>query len=436
MRLLLIRALSSAALRSHDTLPELAHRSFRLRVVDAHMIADLRLPVEQILEVRNASVRRLPLDDVASGLSEDDSAVDAALGLSRQRPGRVTQSLGSYGMCGSEGFRKFVWLARWVASAVFWALDGVPIRRRNAPRIESRPSRRLFCDEGAFLFQTQQVVRYGRSVMGGTEDFVLVLLQRLDPGVHVCGVLLRIVGDTALGGHKDTGQLRTQLFFRVIDIPETVGFGERGPIQAGWVSAEMCKFMENRAVIAGSISESLFGREMDAILSAIVECPVGLVMYHLCPGALQDLFTGLHCFKGSVLFRSVRGNSIHLLGIEDGVDAMDQVRLVSIRATVSRRAPFVMVISGAWPRSVGRGLDLPKLDLGALFSLAYLPAAFGGLSVGHPPRVRIAFPEAGGHQVNGVAATVGLARGRIHRHAERNGARLPGFLPWSYTLLQ
>jgi len=144
------------------------------------MIAHLRLPVERILEMRNPSVRRLPLDDVASGLSEDHAAVDAALGLGRQHPGRVAQSLGSYGLCGREGVRKLVWLARWAASAVFWALDGVPIRRRNSLGSESRPSRRLFCDEGALPFQTQQVVRYGGSVMGGAENFVLVLLQHLD----------------------------------------------------------------------------------------------------------------------------------------------------------------------------------------------------------------------------------------------------------------
>src|ERR1700684_895846 len=106
----------------------------------------------------------------------------------------------------------------------------------------------------------------------------------------------------------------------------------------------MCKFVENLAVIAGGISESLLGREMDAILSAIVECPVYLVVHHLRPGVLQDLLTGLHSFKGSVLFRSVYRYPIHLPGIEDGVDAMDQVRLVSIRATVSGRAPFVTVI--------------------------------------------------------------------------------------------
>src|ERR1700691_3071782 len=96
-------------------------------------------------------------------------------------------------------------------------------------------------------------------------------------------------------------------------------------------------------------------------------------------------------------------NAIHLLGIEDGIDAMDQARLVSIRATVSRRAPFVTLIWAVGPGPVGSGLDLPKLDLGAFFSLAYLPAAVGGLSVSHPPRVRIAFPEATGHQVQGVA---------------------------------
>jgi len=97
-------------------------------------------------------------------------------------------------------------------------------------------------------------------------------------------VLFGIVGYTALGGHKDTGQLGTQLFLGIIDVPETVGFSECGPVQTRRVSAKMRKLMERRAVVAGSIFECLLGWEMDAILSAIVEGPVGLVMYHLRPG--------------------------------------------------------------------------------------------------------------------------------------------------------
>jgi hypothetical protein len=61
------------------------------------------LPVEQILEVCDAGVRRLPLDDVASGFADDDTMVDAALGLCHQHLGRVAQSLGGNGLCGHEG---------------------------------------------------------------------------------------------------------------------------------------------------------------------------------------------------------------------------------------------------------------------------------------------------------------------------------------------
>ena len=124
----------------------------------------------------------------------------------------------------------------------------------------------------------------------------------------------------------------------------------------------MGKFMQRCAVVAGGISKRLLGREMDTILSTIVECPVSLVVYYLCPGALQDLLTGVHDFEWRVLFRSVRRNPIHLLGIEDGVDAMHQARLVSIRAILSGRAPFVTISRARWGRGFGqRGLDLPKL---------------------------------------------------------------------------
>jgi len=51
------RPSSTALVRSRTS----RNCAFRIRVVDGHMFANLRLPVEQILQVCNARARRLPL---------------------------------------------------------------------------------------------------------------------------------------------------------------------------------------------------------------------------------------------------------------------------------------------------------------------------------------------------------------------------------------
>src|ERR1700688_3135449 len=102
--------------------------------------------------------------------------------------------------------------------------------------------------------------------MGGVEDLVLVLLQRLNPVLHIGGLLLGIVRNAAFGRQKDTGQLGTQLFPSIIGIPETVGLGKRGPVQTREMSTPVCQLMQSRAVIAGGILESSLARQMDAVL--------------------------------------------------------------------------------------------------------------------------------------------------------------------------
>jgi len=71
-------------------------------------------------------------------------------------------------------------LARRDALTLFRTLDGMRTCHRDVLPNANRPSCRPFCIEGAFPFQSQQVVRYRRSVMGSAENFVLVLLQCLD----------------------------------------------------------------------------------------------------------------------------------------------------------------------------------------------------------------------------------------------------------------
>lgn len=73
--------------------------------MNAYMSAHLRLLIEQFLEVRDAGVRRLPLDEVVRGLAEDDTVVDAAPSLCRQHFGGIAESLGGNGLCGCEGVR-------------------------------------------------------------------------------------------------------------------------------------------------------------------------------------------------------------------------------------------------------------------------------------------------------------------------------------------
>ena len=86
--------------------------------------------------------------------------------------------------------------------------------------------------------------------------------------------------------------------------------------------------MQRCAVVAGGILKSFLGRQMDAVLCAIAEGSVRLVVDHLRPGVLQDLLAGLHGLERRVLLWRVGRNAIHLLRIEDGVHTMDEARFV------------------------------------------------------------------------------------------------------------
>ena len=46
--------------------------------------------------------------------------------------------------------------------------------------------------------RAENEIRRGRGVVRGTEDFVLVLFEGLDPGTHVCGMIRGIVRDLRL----------------------------------------------------------------------------------------------------------------------------------------------------------------------------------------------------------------------------------------------
>ena len=98
---------------------ELAHRAFRMCVLDANLLAHVRRRVEEVLQVCDAGVRRLSLDEVVSGFAYDGTAVDAALDLCRQQPRSVAENFGGEGFRGRERFRHCVALASQSSSSVF-----------------------------------------------------------------------------------------------------------------------------------------------------------------------------------------------------------------------------------------------------------------------------------------------------------------------------
>ena len=98
---------SSVAFLTPDMFAELAHRAFRICVLDAHLLAHLRRPVEEVFQVCDAGVRRLSLHEVVNGFAHGGTAVDAALDLCRQQPRCVAENFGGEGLRGGERFRNW-----------------------------------------------------------------------------------------------------------------------------------------------------------------------------------------------------------------------------------------------------------------------------------------------------------------------------------------
>ena len=102
--------------------------------------------------------------------------------------------------------------------------------------------------------------------MSRAEDFVFVALKRSNPGVDVRGVLLGIVGYPPLRGEEHAGQFRAKFLLRIVRVAETIGFGERGSVEARRVTGPVRQFMQRRAVVSRGVFEGVLRRQVDAVL--------------------------------------------------------------------------------------------------------------------------------------------------------------------------
>src|SRR5437879_3609077 len=127
--------------------------------------------------------------------------------------------------------------------------------------------------------------------------------------------------------------------------------------------------------------------QVNAVRRPMVKSAICLIVEDCRAGVFQDLLGGLDHCEYRPLVRGPFGNAFDLLGVEDGINAMNEsvssILVVIIRGLVS------LAVSGAnWFRSrVGCAFHLPELNLRSLLSLANLPRQTGCLSVRHPAGV-------------------------------------------------
>src|SRR4051794_12721050 len=133
-------------------------------------------------------------------------------------------------------------------------------------------------------------------VFGGSEDFVLVVLQGADPRAYVRRMLLRVVWDSALRCQEHRREFGPKFLFGVVRIAESIAFVERWAIQSGRVPGPVAQLMKSRPVVIRCATERFFRRQVNCVLGAAVERAVLLIVRNCRAGVLEDFFTGFGNF--------------------------------------------------------------------------------------------------------------------------------------------
>ena len=109
-------------------------------------------------------------------------------------------------------------------------------RTAGGSGIENGPTGEIFFTDGLVALQGQDEIGRLEGVVSRAKDFVLIALQRADPGVDIGGVLLWIVGNAPLRGKEDAGQFGAKLLLRVVRVAETIGFSEGRTVETRGVT--------------------------------------------------------------------------------------------------------------------------------------------------------------------------------------------------------
>ncbi len=272
------------------------------------------------------------------------------------------------------------------------------------------------------LLEGQHVIVNLLGVGRCAEDFQRIVLQCLDPGTDIGGVLFGIVPDAQLVAHDHRGNLGAQLFLGVTLRPEGMG---KVAVEARRVASPVPQLMQRGRIVAvGALELALFWKG-DAVGRWPIESPIPGAVADSGPGRLQDVFGPLHGIPllFGLRFDLLRGQAVDLFGVEHGSEenagSFELDGLLDLLAVRIAYRPALVI------ELVLLFAELPVLNRRAFLALAHLCAGGPRLLVGHPARIIAAL----GHQVNGVDSLIAFAGGGVHRHQRVGFAWLPRFLP-------
>src|SRR5262249_39840488 len=97
--------------------------------------------------------------------------------------------------------------------------------------MDHRPDLERFNGNSTVALHGEEEIGCSGGVMRSVENFILVLLQHVDPRAHICGMLVGVVWNSSLRGQNNAGQLSSQYLLGVTDIAEPVGLVEGCAIQ-------------------------------------------------------------------------------------------------------------------------------------------------------------------------------------------------------------
>jgi hypothetical protein len=148
-----------------------------------------------------------------------------------------------------------------------------------------------------------------------------VFFQRLDPRLHIGGVLFGVMRNARILAEHPGGDFRAQLLAGVWLRTERSKF----PVHAGAMARPVTKLVNDRAVILFRVFKIFTRGQMDGIVFRTIKSSVALVVLYNSTGSGQNAFALFNRVPCKGFIRKLHGgNAVDLLRIKNSGETHDR----------------------------------------------------------------------------------------------------------------